>query len=199
MFGGLLNVDLSENRTLNINDLSLVELFEDPISEDWITPVLGLSHNHYSFVKLSGYQEFLFDRYMRRLDDAIEEALDTLEMYEEEDIDLIQDLEKSADEIKGIFNRFIQRVFSTIESILAKVDTNQELTVAFYVMYTIYGQMRDDFESRIHINGYNPLFYKTLRDFVTLYIEVFHENLPLPDALRECLFQEEELKKCLVV
>jgi hypothetical protein len=180
-----------------MNDLSMLKLFEDPITEDWITPISELSHNHYSFVNLTGYQEFIFDRYMQKLDNAIKEALDTLDTYDEDDINQNQDLKQSANEIKGVFDQFMVQVFSTIGSILTKADTNQELVVVFYVLYTIYTQLEEDYEIRIQIRGYNPLFYKTLKDFITLYAEIFHKDLPLPEAFQDCLFQEEELKKCV--
>ncbi len=197
MFGGPLTLNLSDNRLLKMNDLAIFELFEDPITEDWINQISELSHNHYSFIKLSGYQEFLFDRYMQKLDDAVEEALDSLDSYDSDDIDLNHDLDKTADEIKGVFDHFLLKVFSTVESILTKVDTNQELVVAFYVLYTLYAQMEEDHEIRIQIMGYNPLFYKTLKDFMTIYAEVFQTDLPLPEAFQDCLFQEKELKKCI--
>ncbi len=194
-----MNLNLSDNRLLKTNDLAIFELFEDPITKDWINQISELSHNHYSFIKLSGYQEFLFDRYMQKLDDVVEEALDSLDSYDTDDIDLDQDLDKSANKIKGVFDHFLLQVFSTIESILTKIDTNQELVAAFYVLYTIYAQMEEDYEIRIQVMGYNPLFYKTLRDFMTIYTEVFHEDLPLPEAFQDCLFQEKELKKCVSV
>lgn len=199
MFGGPLTLNLSDNRLLKMNDLAIFELFEDPITEDWINQISELSHSHYSFIKLSGYQEFLFDRYMQKFEDAAEEALDSLDSYDTDDIDLNQDLDKTADEIKGIFGHFLLKVFSTVESILTKVDTNQELVVAFYVLYTIYAQMEEDYEMRIQIMGYNPLFYKTLKDFMTIYSEVFHIDLPLPETFQDCLFQEKELKKCVSI
>ena len=199
MFGGLVTLNLSDNRLVKMNDLAIFELFEDPITEDWINQISELSYNHYSFIKLSGYQEFLFDRYLQKLDDAVEDALDSLDSYDIVDIDLDQDLDKSADRIKGVFDHFLLKVFSTVESILTKIDTNQELVAAFYVLYTIYAQMEEDHEIRIQVKGYNPLFYKTLRDFTTIYAEVFHTDLPLPEAFQDCLFQERELNKCVSV
>ncbi len=168
----------------------MFDIFDKNITEHWIDLVIELSRNHYSNVRLSGYQELLFDRYLRKFDEAIENALQNLGTVDE-DIDLDQDFEKSANEAKNIFQQFMIQVFSTMGKILDKIDTNQELVVAFYVLYTIYAQMQDDSIMEIQVNGHNSLFYKTLKDFVTIYAEVFQEDLPFPEDFREQLFEKE--------
>ena len=168
----------------------MFDVFDENITEHWIDLVIELSRNHYSNVRLSGYQEFLFDRYLKKFDGAIENALQNLGTFDE-DINLDQDFEKTANEANDIFQQFMIQVFSTMGKILGKIDTNQELVVAFYVLYTIYAQMQDDYAMEIQINSHNSLFFKALKDFTTVYTEVIQEDLPLPEDFREQLVEEQ--------
>lgn len=164
----------------------MIKIFEEQIDTHWIDLVYDLSASHYNFVRLSNYQDFLFDRYMARLDTAIETALHDLGSMDDK-IVLHGNLQKAADNVSGIYQEFKSEIFTNMREILVKADSNDEIMVAFYVLYTVYAEMQDDKELRFQISGYNPLFYKTLQDFALIYSEAVGMPLPLTQGFLDGL------------
>lgn len=181
-----MTLNLTGNKTVKLNDPSMLKIFEEQIDAHWVDLVSDLSASHYNFVRLSNYQDFLFDRYMARLDTAIEKALDGLGNYDD-DIILDEELQKAASDVHGIYHQFKAELFVIMRDILIKADSNNEVMVAFYVLYTIYAEMQDDQELRFQISGYNPLFYQTLQDFVLIYADAIGMPLPLNEGFRDGL------------
>lgn len=172
----------------------MLKIFEEQIDAHWIDLVSDLSASHYNFVRLSNYQDFLFDRYMARLDTAIEKALDGLGNYDD-DIILAEELQKAASDVHGIYHQFKAELFVIMRDILIKADSNDEVMVAFYVLYTVYAEMRDDNELRFQISGYNELFYKTLQDFALIYADAIGMPLPLNEDFQDALIMYQNSGK----
>ena len=164
----------------------MLKIFEEQIDTHWVDLVYDLSASHYNFVRLSNYQDFLFDRYMARLDTAIETALNDLGKMDDATI-LRGNLDKAANEVQGVYHQFRVEIFTIMGEILNKADSNDEVMVAFYVLYTVYAEMQDDQELRFQISGYNPLFYKTLEDFSMIYSDAVGMPLPLSDGFQDGL------------
>lgn len=67
------------------------------------------------------------------------------------------------------------------------MDILSKVYTFIYITNTIYAEMQDDQELRFQINGYNPLFYKTLQDFVLIYADAIGMPLPLNEGFRDGL------------
>ena len=155
----------------------------DPISSNWINSISVLGLTGKIFVQLTEWQEWLFDQYIIKFDKAINNALLWLDTLEN-DPGLSNDFDELVFDMQKISDRFLSEIYSTMGQILIEMDTNQELLVAFYVFYCIYTEMNEENHLCSQMIHGNPIFYRALKDFSTIYSENVLEDLPLPE---ECV------------
>lgn len=157
------------------------------ITKNWIEPLVEpLSFNRSQSLQLTNYQTYLFDDYFTRFDSCIEKAQHHLQFFND-DV-MLDHAEQSADDIKNVFDQFLVEIYSILSDlILNEARSNQELSIVFFVLYSIYSAMQEDNSRRT--GQFNPLFYQTLRDFMDIYIKTVNEDLPLPEHVRK-MFDE---------
>ena len=152
-------------------------------TERWISPISALRNDTQASLNFTDYQDTLFDDYISKFDDCIENALTRLAIFDNEV--QLNHANKAADNVKSVLDIFIADVRSIVRAIIKQISGNQELLVIFYVLYNIYGQMQEDHDHPL--SNYNPLFYKVLHDFKEIYLETLREELPLPEQLNKML------------